>query len=266
MFFYLSKVIWFCAQPSSLLAAAVVVAIWLIRRGRIEAGLRWLVGSLVCSVVIGLSPLADIITAPLESRFARADITNMRFDGIIVLGGMEDTFPGARELMSLNDAAERMTEGTLQARLHPGARLVFSGGSGALIERMSGADRAKVFFEAFGIEGTRIVLEDRSRTTDENARYSRDVLKPQPGQRWLLVTSAWHMPRAVGCFRKAGFDVVAWPVDYHTPVTLDLTHTFGSLPDGLGRFDAMAKEYVGLLIYWLAGRTDALFPGPGDSR
>lgn len=262
MFFYLSKTVWFCLQPSSLLVLAVALAVWLIRRGRIEAGLRWLTGSLVGTLVIGLSPVADLITSPLEARFPRPVIDGQRIDGIIVLGGMEETAPGVRELMSLNDAAERMTEATVLARMHPEARLVFSGGSGALIDRTSGAERARAFFTAFGIEASRIVLEDTSRNTHENAVRSREALQPKPGQRWLLVTSAWHMPRAVGCFRQAGFDVVAWPVDYRTPVSLDMTHVFGSLPEGLGRFDAMAKEYIGLLVYRITGRTDVLFPGP----
>ena len=263
MFFYLSKIIWFCLQPSSVLVAAVVLAWWMLRRGRFEAASRTLTASLVCTGVIGLSPLADVITSPLEARFSRPDLADQKIDGIIVLGGMEDTSPGTRELMSMNDAGERMTETVLLARRHPQAKVVFSGGSGAPVtERTTATERASAFFQSFGVAPSRIVLEGKSRTTYENATLSYEILQPKPGERWLLVTSAWHLPRAVGCFRVVGFDVVPWPVDYRTSGEYDLLRMFGSFPEGLSRFDRMTKEYVGLLAYRLTGRTDALFPGP----
>ena len=58
------------------------------------------------------------------------------------------------------------------------------------------------------------MLEDQSRNTRENAIFTRRLVDPKPGERWLLVTSAWHMPRAIGVFRKAGFEIEAFPVDY----------------------------------------------------
>jgi uncharacterized SAM-binding protein YcdF (DUF218 family) len=265
MSFYLSKILWFLLQPSSLLMLGVCVGIWLVRWGRIEAGLRWLTGSMAAMALIGLTAASDLMTNPLEARFPRPDLGRARIDGIIILGGAEDTNPGIRELMSLNEAAERITEGVALARRFPQAKLVWSGGSGSMIaERISAAERAMALFEAFGIERSRIVLEDASRTTDENARLTRDVVKPGKGQRWLLVTSAWHMPRAMGCFRQAGFEVLPWPVDYRTPVTIEWTRVFGSIPDGLRRFDTMTKEYIGLAAYRLMGRTDALYPGPNE--
>lgn len=263
MFFVLSKVLWFLLQPSSLMMLGVCVGIWQVRRGCIEAGLRWLTGSVAAMAIIGLSVASDLIANPLEARFPRPDIAGQRIDGIIVLGGAEDTNPGIRELMSLNDAGERLTEGVALARRLTEAKLVWSGGSETLVSKhISGAERAKALFQAFGIDAARIVLEDASRTTDENARFTRDLLKPSAGQRWLLVTSAWHMPRAMGCFRQAGFEVIAWPVDYRTPVSVEWTRVFSSLPDGLRRFDTMAKEYLGLVVYRLLGRTNALYPKP----
>jgi uncharacterized SAM-binding protein YcdF (DUF218 family) len=113
-----------------------------------------------------------------------------------------------------------------------------------------------------GIERTRIVLEPQARDTYENATFTARLLNPRPGQRWLLVTSAAHMPRAVGCFRKAGFTVVAWPVDYRTPRRMDIMRLNRSLPDGLSKMDATMREYAGLAMYYLTGRTDALLPGP----
>lgn len=262
MIFYVSKVLWFLMQPSSLLLAGLCCGVYLIRWGRIEAGLRWLMGSLMILAVIGLTSVSDLIAIPLEQRFPRP-VGTTDVAGIIVLGGAEDTNAGVRELMSLNEAGERLTEANVLARRHPNAKLIWSGGSDpTFYDGVSGAERAKVLFEALGVAPERIVLEDTSRTTHENAANTRELIKPQPGQRWLLVTSGWHMPRAMGCFRRAGFDVIAWPVDYRAPVAVDFTRVFSSVPDGLRRFDTMAKEYVGLVAYRIAGRTDALFPAP----
>jgi uncharacterized SAM-binding protein YcdF (DUF218 family) len=113
-----------------------------------------------------------------------------------------------------------------------------------------------------GIDPTRLALEDRSRNTVENALFSKDIAKPKPGERWLLVTSGYHMPRAVGTFRQAGFHVEAHPVDYRTGGPQDALVPFATLGDGLRRTDTAAKEWVGLFIYWLIGHSSELFPGP----
>ena len=106
------------------------------------------------------------------------------------------------------------------------------------------------------------MLEISSRTTDENARFTRKLVSPKPGERWLLVTSAHHMPRSVGVFRKAGFDVEPYPVDWRTRGWIDASMPFDRLSGGLACADAAVHEWVGLVAYWLAGRSDALFPGP----
>lgn len=261
--FIISKIIWFLTQPSSLMALGILIGIVCVWRGRQRAGLRWLIGSLATMMIVGLTAVADIITAPLEARFPRPDLAGQQIAGIIVLGGAEDPSGGTRELMSLNEAAERMTEAAALARRLPNATIVFSGGSGALLrEHVSAAAQASNFFQAMGIAANRIVLENQSRTTHENALYSRDVLKPKAGERYLIVTSAWHMPRAIGSYRAQGFDAVAWSVDYRTPGHFSALRTFGAFPDGLRRTDAIVKEYVGLIAYRLAGRTSALFPAP----
>jgi uncharacterized SAM-binding protein YcdF (DUF218 family) len=117
-------------------------------------------------------------------------------------------------------------------------------------------------FESFGIAKSRIILESKSRDTDENARFTRELLLPKPGERWLLVTSAHHMPRSVGVFRAAGFPVEAYPVDFRTRGVVDLLRPFSNVGDGLRRTDTAAREWVGLVAYWATGRSAELFPGP----
>jgi uncharacterized SAM-binding protein YcdF (DUF218 family) len=116
--------------------------------------------------------------------------------------------------------------------------------------------------EALGVAHNRITAEEQSRNTIENAVFSRLVAQPKPGERWLLVTSAYHMPRAVAAFRAAGFPVEAYPVDWRTRGPIDALTPFGSLSDGLQRTDAAVHEWIGLLAYRLSGRTKELFPAP----
>ena len=138
-----------------------------------------------------------------------------------------------------------------------------TGGSGALIfDEGSEAMFAVRQLEALGVAHDRITAEEQSRNTIENAVFSRLIVNPKPGERWLLVTSAYHMPRAMGVFRAADFPVEAYPVDWRTRGPADLVRPFLSLSDGLQRTDTAAHEWVGLFAYRITGKTTALFPGP----
>jgi len=121
---------------------------------------------------------------------------------------------------------------------------------------------ARQLLEDFGIAPPRIRLEEDSRTTAENAAFAKSLLDPAPGARWLLVTSAHHMPRAVGSFRAAGFTVEAYPVDWRLGDRADLWGIFSSVGRGLARTDTAFHEWIGLLVYWLNGKTSELLPTP----
>jgi uncharacterized SAM-binding protein YcdF (DUF218 family) len=148
-------------------------------------------------------------------------------------------------------------------RRYPNARILFSGGSGALIDDADAeASFAVLLLESFGIARNRITLEDRSRNTVENAVFSKAIVQPKSGERWLLVTSAYHMPRAIGVFRKAGFPVEPYPVDLRRPPAEGGLRPFATIVNGLWRTDTAVHEWVGLAVYWLTGRSSELFPVP----
>ncbi|MBV9969593.1 MAG: YdcF family protein, partial [Xanthobacteraceae bacterium] len=136
------------------------------------------------------------------------------------------------------------------------------GDPGLFTRRGSEADVVPALFESLGVPPGRIMLESRSRNTAENAVYSKALAAPKPGERWLLVTSAMHMPRAIGAFREAGFPVEAYPVDYKTNGWQDLSGVIGSLSSGLRQTDTALHEWIGLVAYRLTGKSSALFPGP----
>ena len=267
MIFVASKILGFLAQPSTLVWLLLLFGLLrAIRAPEQRLGLRLITLAAVLLAVGGLTPVSTWLLVPLEERFPRLEVpTGSRdYAGIIVLGGGEDGRASVlRHQLHINEAGERITEGAVLAMRLPSARLIFTGGVAAIIGAPpAGADAVGAFWRAIGIQPSRIVIEDRSRNTHENATFTLAMVKPKPGERFLLVTSAAHMPRSIGVFRRAGFDVVAYPVDYRTNFPGDAIDTFGSIPAGLKRFDDATKEWIGLLAYWLMGRTSALLPGP----
>ena|SRR5437763_530027 len=264
MFFLAAKILGFFALPSNILIALGLIGAALMATRFARAGRRFAVTALILLAIGGLSPLGNALILPLEERFPAWDGSRGAPTGIISLGGALDTVVSEpRGEVALNEAAERMTAIAELARRFPDARIVFSGGSGRLIyDGVTEASLAGRLFESFGIAKERIVLEDKSRDTDENARFTRGLIQPKPSERWLLVTSAHHMPRAVGVFRAAGFPVEAFPVDYRTRGAIDLLRPFSNVGDGLRRTDTAAREWVGLMVYRATGRTAQLFPAP----
>lgn len=264
MFHVAAKVLFFLFQPSSLAVLLVGLGIVLLyvgrrRGGSIAAalGMLWLVGA-------GLFPVGNLLINHLEDRFPVPSLSSLPpVSGIIMLGGFEDILVSrSRGGLILNDAAERLTESLLLAKRLPGAKVVFTGGWGGLGQGVSADDEVRNFLQDNGIAPERIITEGRSRNTFENAQLTHELLRPEPGSRWLLVTSAWHMPRSVGTFRQAGFDVIAYPVDFRTPRGGGSFRLFQSIPEGLSRCDLAIHEYIGLMMYRLTGRSNALYPSP----
>lgn len=262
MFFILSKLVWFVFSPVNLAILAAAFAA-LLSFTRFARAARWLgLVAMAALLLMAFSPLPRLVVWPLENRFPQQDAAKGPVAGIVVLGGAIGV---ARGDVVMNSAAPRMTKSVELARLHPQAKLVFTGGGANLISAITNteADGAKLLYEGLGLDSARLILEDKSRNTRENAAFTRRLVDPKPGERWLLVTSAWHMPRAIGVFRKAGFDVEAFPVDYlTTDHPSEFIRPYGRAPRGLEIADNGFKEWAGLLAYWLAGYTDALFPGP----
>ena len=260
MFFVLSKLLGFFAIPSNLVVLIGIGGLLLLPTRFARAG-RWLAFvSLVVLAILGFSPIGNALIIPLENWFPPWDATRGAPDGIIVLGGAIDG-SGPGDEVVLNEGAERLTVVPELARRYPNARILFSGGSGALID--DGNAEAKFalrLLESLGVPRGRITLEDQSRNTVENAVYSKAIVQPKPDERWLLVTSAYHMPRAIGVFRKAGFPVEPYPVDWRASGLDDALRPFATMSEGLRRTDTAVHEWVGLAVYWLTGRSSELFP------
>ena len=263
MFFSVSKLLWMVMVPSTFLVIVAVLGLLLMRhRRRVGVGLVAL--GLVGLPAAGLGPFGRMLTMSLEDRFPVFADDGRPVAGVIVLGGSElPDVTAARGQPAFQESAERMFALADLSRRYPDARVIFSGGSGRLFgSPMQEADVVRMALPQLGVDPARIEYEPASRNTAENARLSRELAQPKPGERWLLVTSAMHMPRAVGCFRAAGFPVTAYPVDFHTTGRGNPWRLFGSVAEGLQFFDAAMREWVGLTVYYWTGRSSAWFPAP----
>jgi uncharacterized SAM-binding protein YcdF (DUF218 family) len=264
MFFILSKIIGFFALPSDDAAVLVALGVVLLFTRFKRAGRALATLGIVLLLVAGLTPLGNALMLPLEDRFPPWDAAGGAPAGIVVLGGaVGPELSAARHTPDLNESAERITATAALALRYPQARIIYSGGNARLV--LTGgieADYAADLLESLGIPRARIEAERRSRNTIENAQFSMAIAKPKPGERWLLVTSAYHMPRAIGVFRHVGFAVEAYPVDWRTRGSIDLVMPMESVTAGLRRTDTAVHEWAGLFAYWATGRSTALFPAP----
>jgi uncharacterized SAM-binding protein YcdF (DUF218 family) len=264
MFFVLARILGFLALPSNFFITVGLVGLVLLCTQFTRFASWLVVTSLVFLALAGLSPFGTALILPLEDRFPPWDSSRGPPNGIVVLGGMiASDVSAARGTIALTDAAERITATAELARRYPTARIVVSAGSNALIfDEGVEAQFAVAQLIALGVAHDRIAAEEQSRNTIENAVFSRLIANPKPGERWLLVTSAYHMPRAVAAFRAAGFPIEPYPVDWHTRGAADLLWPFPVFWWGLQRTDTAVHEWIGLVIYRITSRTTELFPAP----
>jgi uncharacterized SAM-binding protein YcdF (DUF218 family) len=264
LFFAVSKTVGYLGIPSTFLIGIGLLGAILLLTRFARFGRRLMVASLLLLAICGFSPLANFVLYPLEQRFPKWDASRGEPDGIIVLGGpLEADLSAAHGVPVISGAADRIIGAATLAHRYPNARLVYTGGSPNLVSNdAKEADYATALFQGLGISKSRLTMERQSRNTRENAEFSREIVKPKPGERWLLVTSAFHMPRSIGLFRKAGFPVEAYPVDWKVGTKEDLFKYYVTANDGLQLVDIGVREWLGLIAYRIAGHTDALFPGP----
>lgn len=244
------------ARPESWIVLLLVAALFASRRSIKRSGRGYLFACIGFILAVGILPLGELLMRPLETRFP-ADPTPSAPAGIIILGGAEDgDAMSTNGLPGVNEAGERFLAGMALARKYPDALLVFTGGSGQILgERVGGADIARKIFEDGGIDATRTLLEGYSRNTAENAAYTLELIDDREGP-WLLVTSAFHIPRAVGTFCAAGWrDIIPYPVDFRGMGRLELRWNLGNR---LVALNTGAKEWIGILAYRVTGRMDNL--------
>ena len=255
MFFVASKIFWLVAQPLSVVAILTALGVVLVWRHRRRLSLLVLILALSVHFLASFTNLGFVLIQPLEDRYVAPETEPATVSTIVVLGGATLARPSAaRHRVELNEAGDRLTEALRLARIYPQAILVLSGGSGVLGDE---DEREATIMQRFlvdqGIDPTRMRLDDASRNTAENVTHTRDLLADRP-KPILLITSAFHMPRAVGLFEAAGIPVVPWPVDYRSPGQQSFRIDFANPVFNLSVLSVAVREWIGLWVYQWSGR------------
>jgi len=255
LFFWISKLAWLFIAPDNLLLMVLIAGVAALWLDKMQLS-KWLLSGVAAVMLfIALLPVGEWLLYPLESQYPQKPQLPQQIDGIIVLSGAEKTkISKSWGSVELNGAAERDTTFIELARKYPLAKLVFTGGTSSLMNHdMKGADIAKAFFAQQGLDIGRITFERESRNTYENVILTQKLVQPQPNEKWVLITTGWHMPRSRGIFCKNRWDVIPYPVDYYSQrenlfrVELDLSRHLNNLVTGV-------KEWVGILAYSLSGK------------
>jgi uncharacterized SAM-binding protein YcdF (DUF218 family) len=263
MFPILTRVFWLVAQPLSLTMVFLLLAFLLGFRARRGWSRAFLVLASLMLFATTFTTFGYALITPLEDRFQRP-AEPARIDGIVVLGGaMDGEVNSVRNGFELNRSGDRYVEALRLALAHPEARILVAAGPAALaLDQEREAYAAQRMFTAFGVAPGRIILDDNSRNTEENAQFAKELAGDMTGQTWVLVTSAFHMPRSVGLFRMAAFPVIPWPADYLASGAEGWRVKPDQPPENVAVASIALREWVGLMGYKIAGKIADWFPGP----
>ncbi len=261
--FHLSKFAWLVLQPLSLafLLALCGLLAGLLRRNRLRIILS--TAGIVVLFVTLFTTAGTMALQALEARFPQPETEGSPGCILVLGGGFDGDVTRLRGGVALNQGAERYVEALRLALLHPQAKILISGGDGSLTGGYEDDGTiARRMFDSFGIAADRLLLDPQSRNTFENAKNSALLIRQNGLGTCLMITSAFHMPRAVGMMRKAGVSITPWPVDYRTDGNTGFHLDFTEPMRLAERTSTALREWLGLAGNYLAGRTDSLFPAP----
>lgn len=263
LFFFISKLAWALLSPINLLIIATLIGTLLLIRNHLKLAKFILIPTSLAGLLLWVYPVGDFLIQPLEKRFAQPTTLPEQIDGIIILGGGEDL---ERSLSwhrpELGNGGDRYIGAKELAIQYPTAPVIFTGGSGSVsLQNTSGeGSLAKQLLLTLGIAPGRLIIESKSRNTYENFKFTLPLL-PKVDGRYFVVTSAFHMPRAIGIARKLNMNVLAYPVDFRSSDAQFRRFDFGTAGH-LETLEPAWKEWIGLTVYYWTGKTSDWFPKP----
>jgi len=220
-------------------------------------GKRIGVFSVILMTLIAVTPIGYFSVEYLENLHSNVKLPR-NVTGIIVLAADENpNISEKRHIPIMGSAAQRYIYLKRLSKTYPRAKIILVGSTNALYPsgKMTTKQVIQPVLDIMNIPRWRTRYETKSRNTHENAILSAKKIKPSSKEKWLLVTSAYHMQRALLSFKKAGWNVVPSPSDYLTSGKEEF-HFGLNMPHNVRLLSIAAHEYYGLLSYWLMGWID----------
>ena len=260
MSFYLSKILWLILNPFNIFIFITLLSILLYFIKLSRFSLIIFLINFVFITFISFLPIGSYLIYTIEKEYHSNINPPEKVDGILILGGATNPLLyNEYDQISLNDSSERLVESVFIIKKFDKAKVIFSGGSGFLNRPgFDNAQVAKSFYKKIGIEIDKIIFEDNSRNTYENIIYSKKIANPKINENWLLITSASHMKRALLIADKNNWDLIPYAVDFKNIKEFKLIPNLNLLSN-LNSFQQGSHEWLGLVSYYLMGRTDKVF-------
>ena len=260
MSFYLSKILWLILNPFNIFIFITLLSIFFYSIKLRKLSLIIFLINFVFIALISFLPIGSYLIYTIEKEYHSNIKPPENVDGILILGGA--TIPqlyNEYNQISLNGSSERLVESVFIIKKFDKAKVIFSGGSG-LVNRpdLDHAKVAKSFYKKIGIETNQIIFEDKSRNTYENIIYSKKIANPKKNENWLLITSASHMKRALLIADKNNWKLIPYAVDFKNIKNFKLIPNLELLKN-LNSFQQASHEWLGLISYYLMGRTAKVF-------
>ena len=250
-----SKLIWVVLNPLNLLLIILIIGFFFKTINMKIISKAFYTLFLIFFVIAGIFPTGSLILSNLEKNYPALTTLPSYVDGILILGGPSS--PGLtreHEQVSFNEAGERLTESVKLIKNYQSSKIIFSGGFGELPHTYV----AKKFFSEMGIDISYIIFESKSRNTFENILFSKKIINPKESENWLLVTSSFHMSRAINVAEKLNWKFIPYPVDFRTSKKFISFKPRFALLDNFNSFNLASHEVVGLLSYYLLGRSSKI--------
>ena len=257
MSFYLSKILWLIVNPFNIFIFITLFTMFLYFINFRRLSLIIYLINFIFIALISFLPIGSYLTYIIEKEFHTNTKFPQQVDGILILGGATNPLLFKEfDQISLNGSAERLVESVMIIRKFEKAKVIFSGGSGIINRSDLGHSQvAKLFYKKIGVDINKIFFEDKSRNTYENIIYSKKIAKPKKNENWLLITSAFHMKRALLIAEKNNWKLIPYAVDFKNIKEFKLTPNLNLLSN-LNSFQSGLHEWLGLVSYYLMGRTD----------
>ena len=257
MSFYLSKILWLIVNPFNIFIFITLFTMFLYFINFRRLSLIIYLINFIFIALISFFPIGSYLTYIIEKEFHTNTKIPKRVDGILILGGATNPLLFKEfDQISLNGSAERLVESVMIIRKFEKAKVIFSGGSGIVNRSDLGHSQvAKLFYKKMGVDINKIFFEDKSRNTHENIIYSKKIAKPKKNENWLLITSAFHMKRALLIAEKNNWKLIPYAVDFKNVKEFKLIPNLNLLSN-LNSFQSGLHEWLGLVAYYLMGRTD----------